>query len=234
LTDGIPLVFVSHNLAAVVDLCRRAIFIDRGRVQFDGPAAAAVAEFRAYRPDPGSRDGAADDRPVRITNVRLLHGDDTPSLLFATGRRLVIEVAYSAARPIKSPQVAIDIHNSDGVFCAGINTGMDNCDLGTIDGVGVVELVIPRLWLLPGAYTISVGIHESNGLHPYDLHMRAYPFSVISDRRDFGVVYLEHDWRTRSEPIGKRSPQQLGSFAASPHLTRSSVHGCATVPEERP
>ena len=50
LKRGVPLVFVSHNLAAVVDLCTRAIFVERGQVQFDGRPAAAVAQFRQSRP----------------------------------------------------------------------------------------------------------------------------------------------------------------------------------------
>ena len=52
LARGIPLVFVSHNLSAVVELCTRAILIDRGAVQFDGRPAEAVAEFRKARREP--------------------------------------------------------------------------------------------------------------------------------------------------------------------------------------
>src|SRR5437763_11412413 len=36
LARGIPLVFVSHNLAAVQDLCTRVIVLDHGTVAFDG------------------------------------------------------------------------------------------------------------------------------------------------------------------------------------------------------
>jgi len=72
---------------------------------------------------------------------------------------------------------------------------MDRCTLGTLSGEGAVELAIPRLALLPGCYTISAGILDPAGLRPLDLHARAYPFSVASDRRDFGFVYLEHNWR---------------------------------------
>jgi len=49
LARGIPLIFVSHNLSAVVQLCTRAILIDRGAVQFDGRPAETVAEFRKAR-----------------------------------------------------------------------------------------------------------------------------------------------------------------------------------------
>ena len=232
LNDGVPLVFVSHNLTAIVDLCRRAIFIDHGTVRFDGPAAAAVAEFRRHRPDSTANHGGPDTRPIRISDVRLLDADDEPSVVFATGRRLLVQVTYSAQQPIERPQIAVDIHNADGVCCAGINTRMDDRELGTVEGTGVVELVIPRLWLLPGAYTISVGILDANGLQPLDLQLRAYPFSVISDRRDFGIVYLEHEWRTGVDPSRTRPIHTIGAFAVS-HTSRSASAACAVVEKER-
>src|SRR6267142_1964332 len=49
LARGVPLVFVSHNLSAVVELCTRAILVERGTVRFDGRPAEAVAEFRRAR-----------------------------------------------------------------------------------------------------------------------------------------------------------------------------------------
>jgi lipopolysaccharide transport system ATP-binding protein len=233
ITDGVPVVFVSHNLTAVVDLCQRAIFIDHGTVQFDGPAAAAVAEFRRYRPESASARAESDDGPIRITDVRLVHADDGPSVVFATGRRLTVQVTYCAPRPVERPKIAVDIHNADGVLCAGINTGMDDHELGTVEGTGTVELIIPRLALLPGAYTISVGILDAHGLRPLDLQLRAYPFSVISDRRYFGIVYLEHEWRTGIDSNRLHPTHPIGSFAAAARTNRSSAVWCAIVQEER-
>jgi lipopolysaccharide transport system ATP-binding protein len=210
LTKGVPLVFVSHNLTAVVDLCTRAVLIDRGVVRYDGRPAEAVAEFRRYRPEPSAAaDGLADAGPIRITDVRLMHPAGDASPLFVTGRPLTVRVAYHASVPVTQPQIAIDIHNADGVYCAGINTRMDERDLGTLAGDGYVDLVIPKLWLLPGAYSISAGILDHNALQTYDLKLRAYPFSVLSERRDYGLVYLEHEWRTpaptvRQAPVAAR------------------------------
>jgi lipopolysaccharide transport system ATP-binding protein len=71
LARGIPLVFVSHNLSAVVQLCTRAILVDRGAVQFDGrPADAVASSARAAAPrtrrsataDPDHRRAAAAGR----------------------------------------------------------------------------------------------------------------------------------------------------------------------------
>ena len=223
LARGIPLVFVSHNLSAVIQLCTRAILIDRGAVQFDGRPAEAVAEFRKAGREPieaGST--AAPDKPIAITDVQLLQADGEPSPLFTTGRPMTIRVGYHARQPIRQPHIAIDIHGVDGVYCAGINTRMDDCALGTLEGRGHVDLAIAKLSLLPGCYTISAGILDPQGLRPLDLQERAFPFSVVSDRRDFGFVYLEHQWthrngadaRAAGRHEARLSPRQARSLAA--------------------
>jgi len=204
LARGVPLVFVSHNLAAVVDLCTRAILVERGSVRFDGRPAETVAEFRRGRRDQTVRPLPSADA-IHISDVQLLRADGEASPLFHTGQPMTIQVHYRAPQPVRAPHIAIDIHGVDGLYCAGINTRMDNWGLGTLEGEGRVELVIPQLNLLPGSYTISAGILDPQGLRPLDLQSHAYPFSVASERKDFGVVYLEHHWR-----------HDVGSPAASP------------------
>ncbi|HMF96230.1 MAG TPA: ABC transporter ATP-binding protein [Vicinamibacterales bacterium] len=216
---GVPLVFVSHNLAAVVDLCTRAIFIERGAVKFDGRPAEAVAQFR-QRGNAHDADAHASTAPIRINGVDLLQPDGESSALFRTDHAMTIRVRYRADVPVAQPLVAIDIHGIDGVYCAGINTRMDDCPLGTLDGDGHVDLVIPRLALLPGAYSISAGILDAQGLRPLDLQSHAYPFSVVSDRRDFGVVSLEHHWQHERGPVaavpaGARPGRRRGATATA-------------------
>jgi hypothetical protein len=143
-----------------------------------------------------------------------------------------VQVGFHTTQRIERPQFAIDIHTADGVYCAGINTRMDDRDLGVIEGDGRIELVIPKLWLLPGAYTVSVGILDAQGLTPFDLHMRAYPFSVASERRDFGVVYLEHEWR-HAPSVDRAVPSHpIGRRVASTAVRTAPAH-LAAVQEER-
>jgi ABC-type polysaccharide/polyol phosphate transport system ATPase subunit len=42
------IVFVSHDLTALARLCNRAIWLDHGRIQQDGPVEAAVAAYTAH------------------------------------------------------------------------------------------------------------------------------------------------------------------------------------------
>jgi lipopolysaccharide transport system ATP-binding protein len=195
---GIPLVFISHNLPAVLELCTRAIVIDHGTVRFDGTPAAAIQEYRLV-PWTRSASTGASDNELRIAGTELLNERAEPSAVFQTMGSLRVRVRYEALKPVSGASIAVDIHRGDGVYCAGINTMMDRRDLGVLEGNGYVDLTLPKMPLLPGCYLVSVGLLDGLGGRVYDLHQRAYPFSVMSDRRDLGVIYIERDWTHHAE-----------------------------------
>ncbi|HEX5473140.1 MAG TPA: ABC transporter ATP-binding protein [Vicinamibacterales bacterium] len=190
---GVPLVFISHNLPAVLELCTRTIVLDRGQVRFDGAPAEAI---RVYRHP--SLDSPASERPVGapvwITGVDLLEAHGEPTAVFRSGGPLTVRIRYETDGEVARPHFAVDVHRADGVYCAGVNTQMDGIGGGTIEGSGEVTLAIRHLPLLPGCYTVSVGILHPVLMRPIDLHMHGYPFSVASERRDFGLIFLDRDW----------------------------------------
>jgi lipopolysaccharide transport system ATP-binding protein len=192
---GIPLVFISHNLPAILDLCTRTIVIDHGTVRFDGSPAAAIQEYRLVPWTKTAEErAAASTGDIRITRAELLNERSEPASVFQTMGEMRVRVHYAARKPIANASIAVDIHRGDGIHCAGINTMMDRRDLGVLSDDGFVDLILPRMTLLPGCYLTSVGILDALGGRTYDVQLRAYPFSVMSDRRDLGLVYLEHDW----------------------------------------
>ena len=194
--SGIPLVFVSHNLTAVLDLCTRAVVIDHGRMMFEGEPAAAINAYRSARwesADVSTADDAAGS-DIRIRGVKVLDERGRPLQAIKTAAAVTIRILYEAFRPIERPHFAVDILRGDGVYCYGTNTRLDRHDFETVEGHGHIDLVIPRLWLLPGCYSFSVGILDAHGLRPHDVQHQAYPFSVISESRDLGLVYLPHTW----------------------------------------
>jgi lipopolysaccharide transport system ATP-binding protein len=198
---GIPLVFISHNLPAVLELCTRAIVIDHGTVRFDGAPAAAIQEYRLVPWTNSAKTAESQAKELRIASAELLNERAEPSAVFQTMGNLRVRVRYEALKAVPGASIAIDIHRGDGVYCAGINTMMDRRDLGVLEGSGYVDLTLPKMPLLPGCYLVSVGILDALGGRVYDSHLRAYPFSVMSDRRDLGVVYLDHDWTHHPQEI---------------------------------
>jgi lipopolysaccharide transport system ATP-binding protein len=214
---GIPLVFVSHNLLAVLELCTRALLIDRGQVRFDGSPAGAIQEYRRARPSQAVDDRA---REVHIAGVEVLNGHGRAAEEIETGGSMTIRIHYTASRPIERPHFAVDVVRGDGVYCYGTNTRIDRLDLGVIDGDGHVDLVIPRVALLPGCYSLSIGIQDTHGAYPYDIQHQAYPFSVTSDRRDLGIAWLEHTWRMQGSDLDCFPAARRNSRDLTPEVTR--------------
>jgi lipopolysaccharide transport system ATP-binding protein len=191
---GVPLVFVSHNLPAVAELCTRALVVDHGRLQFDGDPASAIRE---YRQAPSARAGRTAANPasdIHISDVQLLDESRAPAAVFRTSRPITVRIQYHASRSVAKPTFAVDIYRGDGVYCAGINTRMDRRHFGNLEGDGQVDLLIDSLPLLPGCYVVSAGILDAHGAQTLDVHHRAYPFSIAADSRDQGLVHLDRHW----------------------------------------
>jgi hypothetical protein len=130
----------------------------------------------------------------------MIDADGGRSEVFRSGAPMTVRIGYETSRPVQSPGFAVDIHR-DGVYCAGLSTRIDARELGLVAGAGHVDLEVDALQLASGCYTMSVGIHRANGIGQagglglHDLHELAYPFSVISDHDDLGLIRLAHSWR---------------------------------------
>ena len=78
---GRTVLFVSHNLQAISQLCDRTILMDTGRVVMDGPSGDVVAQYLQTSAGAGSSrtwddvDGAPGDDLVRLRSVRIVDRD---------------------------------------------------------------------------------------------------------------------------------------------------------------
>jgi lipopolysaccharide transport system ATP-binding protein len=224
---GVPVVFISHNLPAILDLCTRAIVIDHGTVHFDGAPAAAIQEYRLVPWRTAGTLAPTSDQPVRLARTELLNDHAESAAVFHTNGRMRIRIHYETHKPMPGLAFAVDIHRADGVYCAGINTLMDRVTFDIREGKGSVDLSMPRLSLLPGHYLTSIGILDGASGASLDVHSRAYPFSVMSDRRDFGVVYLDHDWTHR----GGQATSEAATPAPAPraHVVETLTAAAVTT-----
>jgi lipopolysaccharide transport system ATP-binding protein len=205
----VPLLLISHNLPVVQDLCTHAIVLDRGTVRFEGDPAHAIQEYRRV-PWTNTDPERALYSAIWIARVELLDEGGQSSATFRTMGSMRVRIHYETQRPVRNAAIAVGIHRADGIYCAGISTVADRCNLEVLEGVGYFDLVFPKLALLPGCYLGSVTILDGAGGLPHDRRDRAYPFTVVSDRRDAGVVYLDHAWaHQQSTAAAAEKPQPV-------------------------
>ncbi|MCE5199264.1 MAG: polysaccharide ABC transporter ATP-binding protein [Armatimonadota bacterium] len=198
--NGATIVFVSHNLNAVTDICDRAIGLSHGEVFVDDIPSKAIGKYRELISNetpipPGltCSELGADDSPFIITSVE----SSSPSREEWSAymdEDWTIRINYAAKEVIHEPEIIVSIKNSDGlsVFqpC--------NIDYGAardVSGSGTIEFRAEKLSLLPGRYSVEVLAWPYDcGRHWYDLLVRPSRSNIVGPGIRYGVAKIQGQW----------------------------------------
>ncbi len=123
-SEGRTVLFVSHNLAAVESLCRRAIWLDDGGVVADGAARQVVSDYlrsldtsrreRLWRDDEAPEGGG-----VRLLAARARPAAGTPEDELTTGTAVAIEIEYQNLREGAHLTLGLHVYDERGVLAFG-------------------------------------------------------------------------------------------------------------------
>jgi ABC-2 type transport system ATP-binding protein/lipopolysaccharide transport system ATP-binding protein len=110
--------FVSHDLAAVARLCPRAVWLDSGRVQLDGPTDAVVSSYLGSLGGAGLRVDVApagEDEPVRLRSVALVDPAGAQLGRVRRGQPFGIEVRFGTSHELHGLDAAVYLVRPDGI-----------------------------------------------------------------------------------------------------------------------
>jgi lipopolysaccharide transport system ATP-binding protein len=179
--EGRTVLFVSHNMAAVENLCERTVFLEAGEVVVDGAPRKAIAEYFhrfAASARPGSLLAARRDRglvPV-IQDVEFIDEAGRRVTAVPAGAPLTVRIHYRHSAHIKRPFFGLIFETASGVKVFWVQSRLQSEDLPDLPQAGVVVCRIPRLPLVPGTYFIQPGCGA--GTTQLDLVPRACQLQV--------------------------------------------------------
>jgi lipopolysaccharide transport system ATP-binding protein len=211
---GKTLIFVSHDLASVANVCSRVVWLHSGVVKSDGESNRVVNEYLEFtsakselaQAEASSPADPSAEHPVRIARVEIQDSSGAPRITFSTGEELVISIGYAALVPGTEAGFGVTVARSDGTYCYAVNTRGDDIPPMALKGEGEVRISFDPLTLLSGTFFIHVAVFEPGTHAYYDFREHAAMFKVKSDRHDYGVAVLPHRWET--DP-GPSSPSDL-------------------------
>lgn len=203
--SGRTVIFVSHNLGAVTQLCRSAIWLAGGSIRLQGPVEDVVS---AYTGSLNRVDGAAvwqapidADVPLRVARATLgpPNATPSPSVECDDGLEISIEVDVHEEQPGAS--VAFLLRNSRGVVV--VSSDLVHADVRASEqlrrGRHRYTITLPSRLLAPDHYRLTViarsayhGEHDevvdACGVDIVDL-------SSITGPRRTGVIGYNLAWR---------------------------------------
>jgi lipopolysaccharide transport system ATP-binding protein len=139
---GRTVLFVSHNVSAIKDLCNKGIYLASGRVAATGEIDTAIKAYLG-----GGIDSKIEPERGPVKRLSIIQENET----------LVLEADWQHTEALTLPNLGFVIYNSLGVPVVGANPwlmGIDAGDLPRDRGHIKARLTEPRL--LDGNYYLSV------------------------------------------------------------------------------
>lgn len=172
---GRTVLFVSHNMAAVQQLCSRVLWVEQGRVKKQGESFAVVEKYQQsaikqlsvkedrargyiYMHDVGARVA-----PYTITGIQLLDEDGEPKTGLATWDFVCFRIHYHAEEALKRGSVVLQVHNTDNSCLLLCSTQPDSnvpCEIK--EGDSFADCIFPRWPLSAGKTLVNAGLAIPN------------------------------------------------------------------------
>ena len=180
--DGRTVLFVSHQMQTVMNLCTSALFLQSGRLAYQGDVDSAMARYRDSFDDYVVAQQEASRRPgtgeLRTRTVTVV--DPTMSV---TDPKVIRISVPAAARELPNYYVSCQISDANGAVLAQCDSRLSGTWLEA-DREHELTLSIKDLWLRPGRYSVDVFLCNMGVLDAWE---GASAFEVLP-----GMPYAEH------------------------------------------
>jgi lipopolysaccharide transport system ATP-binding protein len=167
---GRTVLFVSHNMAAVRNLCSKALLLVNGMVDFDGETDSGIGRYlkpvraghAAVEPNvlyQAPRLPHAEYRPeIAVERIELYGADGTARAETRTWGHATFRVYYSVRSPVRNAHLCVEITDTLGrrLLSLETRTHTRRDDLGLADGVA--ECSVPQLPLAPGTFAVGAAV----------------------------------------------------------------------------
>jgi lipopolysaccharide transport system ATP-binding protein len=159
--DGRTILFVSHNMSALAQLCNRAVLLENGTVTAMGPIREVIEEYLQSGSD--HRSARAEfpvepSKPWQFLTAEILRADGSPGADFGCEEPFVIRLRLEIRKPVADLRVWFTLLNLEGVrvFCSDVRDGDPSIAERLTPGVHTFEISVPGQLLAPMTYLMSL------------------------------------------------------------------------------
>jgi lipopolysaccharide transport system ATP-binding protein len=205
--DGRTVLFVSHNMGAVQALCTKCILFESGIISKFDKTSLVLDQYLLIGHDKNNCVFLPIiESDAFFISVSICDSNEKLSTYLDIRAPVTILFHYSVKQPIRDLEISFAVYNKMGVKVFTSFQNRCNLDYSGFHASGefIGEITIPRLFLTPGHYTITAGIHQPN-IHLYDLKEDVIGFHVVESGSkqyaysgtDIGAVLVDFPWRVR-------------------------------------
>jgi lipopolysaccharide transport system ATP-binding protein len=171
---GRTVMFVSHNMEAILRLCNRALLLDGGSIVEQGETSEVVGKYlssgitQAETVDlRGMARGMSVRGQVLLKSVRMKSSNVQSPWKLPFGEELSFEVEIEALSPVNEVELGVALMSGRGFEVASCLSS-DSVERSSLTpGRYKYSISYPALRLVPGLYRFGLGVRSEAGLEDY-------------------------------------------------------------------
>jgi len=218
---GATILFCSHSMYHIEAICNRALWLDHGAIRmWDAPGKVTQAFNTALLLDTDTHIATSTDAAAAATpadaeqatanatsapagQARFAHisarSDDTHGdhLCLRSGEStLRVRIDFCSDPALPPPTLAFGIETNAGLSVTSAGSLYDGVPIERApDGSASVELILPKLPLMRGEYSMSLFLGCERMMHIYDHAPHCVRFEVTQAGIEQGLVFIERHWQ---------------------------------------
>jgi ABC-type polysaccharide/polyol phosphate transport system ATPase subunit len=196
------ILFCSHALYYITQICRRTLWLDHGSVMRYGPSVDVVHDYETFllqrdrsHPAEGHAEPERAASPVRIRQLSVRDRAGRTRERFASGDDLYVHLQVDSDVPSQPVHVLVGVNRSaDDLQCFAVGTHGDG--LAPMSGRSHydVTLHLRDLPLLRGDYDIVAFAGDENAITVFDRRDLRPGFIIGGDRFEVGLLDVKRRW----------------------------------------
>ena len=188
---GRTVLFVSHNMAAVKQLCSRGILLENGKIKMDSDIQSVLNEYTSLNRTKSEFNYKFKEDRSFISKIKLINQNNDLTNVFQFNDEIIFEVDIF----VNNPKVSLSIFIKDNDF------NLIFIDEYRVTESGKYRILLPPEFLLKSTYFVDVFLYNPNVEH-YDIRndeisflIENYPekFSMY-DSVDCGIINSPLVW----------------------------------------
>jgi lipopolysaccharide transport system ATP-binding protein len=206
--EGRTVLFVSHNMGAIKQLCSRGILLKNGIVKTDSSIEQTIrsyfeledSEVSQKPPVSKYRDRKIEHADVQIVDI-FVNGDDEQIPEISMHSEIILTVRLQAKTRITNANLSFGFNNAEGLFIGGGFSLDDNVTIDLEKGLSDVTIKIANNPFSPGSYFLGIGVNQSTQTIAWDV-IKHYPIFLIENNnqylhysnRTWGLIHIRSQW----------------------------------------
>ena len=181
--QGRTVLFVSHNMAAIKQLCNRSILLNQGGIEIDGTTSEVVNQYLTHNSSTASEKVEFMPNPsldLSFTSISIINQKNIATTTFSNNDEIYIAIEFTVFKDVKYGEISICLKNSleVNVLFANLSDSYKKKLFDFKAGKYSIKVKIKDNFLFPDTYYITLIAHQPM-LKDIDRHNDVIRFDII-------------------------------------------------------